>query len=168
MDYEKAASFWIDQEKESTHLPEDLLEKKIDAFLDAHDTCALATASSDGFVRNTPLEYNHIDGKLYLFSEGGLKFKGLKDNKNVSITVFEPYSGFAHLKSVQMQGTAEIVEPFSDEYLMAMAIKKIPEVAMRKLPQPMNLIKINPICFDYLDSELKEEGCSNRQHLEVL
>ncbi len=36
----------------------------------------------------------------------------------------------------------------------------------RKLPKPMNLIKIVPEAFDYLDSDLKKDGFGIRQHLE--
>ncbi len=44
--------------------------------------------------------------------------------------------------------------------------KKIPVEAIRKMPQPMNLIKITPESFDYLDSDLKKEGFNIRQHYE--
>ncbi len=60
-----------------------------------------------------------------------------------------------------------MVEPFSDEYLELMEHKKIPTEVMKKLPQPMNLIKIVPTSFDYLDSELKNDGFGSRQHLDV-
>ena len=45
--------------------------------------------------------------------------------------------------------------------------KKIPMEAMKKLPHPMNLIKVVPESFDYLDSDLKKEDLSSRQHYEV-
>jgi hypothetical protein len=93
-----------------------------------------------------------------------LKFKGLKENKNVGLAIFEPYGGFGQLKSLQVEGTAEMVEPFSAEYLKIMEYKKIPMEAMKKLPQPMKLIKVTPVSFDYLDSDLKKEGFGSRQH----
>ena len=43
--------------------------------------------------------------------------------------------------------------------------KKIPVEAMKKLPQAMNLIKVVPVAYDYLDSDLKKEGFGSRQHL---
>jgi hypothetical protein len=45
--------------------------------------------------------------------------------------------------------------------------KKIPVEAMKKLPMPMNLIKIMPESYDLLDSDLKKDGFGNRQHLDV-
>ena len=95
MDYEKAASVWLEKDKDSVHMEEDALKDKIDEFIKAHNTCALAVASGD-FVRCTPIEYNYVDGSFYLFSEGGLKFKALKDNKHVAFAIYEPYRSEEH------------------------------------------------------------------------
>ena len=166
MDYEAAANHWILKDKESVHMERAALEEKIENFIKGHNTCALATASSE-MVRNTPIEYNYVDGDFYFFSEGGLKFKGLKENKNVGLAIFESYGGFGQLKSLQVQGIASMVEPFSDEYLKIMEHKKIPVDVMKKLPQPMNLIKVEATSYDYLDSDLKKDGFGSRQHMDV-
>lgn len=165
-DYDSASSHWIERDRDSVHMEPAALKEKIEAFVDAHNTCALATASRD-MVRNTPIEYNYVDSCFYFFSEGGLKFKGLKENKNVGMAIFEPYGGFGQLKSLQVQGVASMVEPFSEEYLKLMEHKKIPVEAMKKLPQAMNLIKVVPTSYDYLDSDLKKDGFGSRQHLNV-
>ncbi len=164
MDYDKAASHWIEKDKASIHMDDEELKEKIEAFIGAHNTCALATASAD-MVRNTPIEYNYVDGAFYFFSEGGLKFRCLKENKKVGIAIFEPYGGFGTLKGLQAEGTASMVEPFSEEYLKLMEHRKIPTEAMRKLHEPMNLIKVVPVAYDYLDSDLKKDGYGIRQHL---
>lgn len=166
LDYDKAASHWVERDNDSVHMERTELQEKIVSFIEGHNTCALATASPD-MVRNTPIEYNYVDGYFYFFSEGGLKFKGLKENKNVGIAIFEPYGGFGQLKSLQVEGSASIIEPFSEEYLKLMEFKKIPVEAMKKLPQAMNLIKVIPISYDYLDSQLKKDGYGSRQHLDV-
>ena len=103
-----------------------------------------------------------------MFSEGGLKFKGLEGNKNVCFAIYEPYLGYDSLKGLQVMGSAEIVEPFSDEYKKLLHHRRIPEEAFRKLADPMNLIKIVPESYDLLDSTLKEEGFGSRQHLELI
>ena len=164
MDYDEAATYWIQKDRDSIRMDEELLKNRIEQFITAHNTCALATAC-DGFVRCTPIEYNYIGGFFYLFSEGGLKFKALKENKRVALAIYEPYGGFGKLKGLQVTGSAEIVEPFSGEYLKLLEHKKIPLEAMKKLPQPMHLIKIIPSGYDYLDSDLKKEGVSIRQHI---
>lgn len=165
-DYDKAAAHWIERDRDSAHMEGAALKEKIEEFVGAHNTCALATGAG-AFVRNTPIEYNYVDECFYFFSEGGLKFKGLKENKNVSIAIFESYGGFGQLKSLQVQGEASMIEPFSEEYLKLMEHKKIPVEAMKKLPQAMNLIKVAPTAFDYLDSDLKKDGFASRQHLDV-
>ncbi len=164
MDYDTAASYWIEKAKESVKMEPEALKERIDSFITGHNTCALATASAD-MVRCTPIEYNYIDGIFYLFSEGGLKFKALKENKRVGMAIYEPYRGFGNLKSLQIKGKAEIIEPFSDEYMRLLEYKKIPVEAIKKMPHPMNLIKIIPDSFDYLDSDLKKDGLDIRQHI---
>jgi nitroimidazol reductase NimA-like FMN-containing flavoprotein (pyridoxamine 5'-phosphate oxidase superfamily) len=166
MDYERAASHWIEKDKESVKMDSDALQQEITAFIQKHNTCALAVAAGD-FVRCTPIEYNYVDGSFYLFSEGGLKFKALKDNKNVCLAIYEEYQGFGKLNGLQVTGTAEMVEPWSEEYLKLLALKKIPETAMRKLPEPMNLIKIVPAVMEFLCSDLKKEGFGSRQRLDM-
>ncbi len=166
MNYDEAAEYWTEKDRVSVHVDEGELKGIIEGFIKNHNTCALATASGD-FVRCTPIEYNYLDGCFYLFSEGGLKFKALKDNKHVALAIYEPYKGFADLKSLQVMGTADMVEPFTEEYRTLLKHKNIPEEMMKKLPKPMNLIKIIPTSFDYLDSDLKKDGFGNRQHMDL-
>ena len=45
MDYDTAASHWIEKDKNSVHMEEATLRETIEAFINAHNTCALATAS---------------------------------------------------------------------------------------------------------------------------
>ena len=165
-DYDKQAKYWMEKDAVSNKLDPEKLKERIDSFIRERKTCTLATGM-DGFVRCTPIEYNFLDGRFYLLSEGGLKFKSLKNNKNVSIAIYDAYEGFAKLKGLQIQGTAEMIEPFSDEYLKILEYKHIPLEAMKKLPEAMNLIKVVPQSFDLLDSELKLEGVDVRQHLEL-
>ena len=165
-DYNSAANYWLQKDAPSNKMERTKVMERIVAFIEGHNTCTLATAS-EGHTRCTPIEYNYVDKCFYFFSEGGLKFRGLKKNKNVGIAIYEPYKGFANLKSLQIEGTASLIEPFSEEYLKILDYKKIPEDAMRKLPQPMALIKVVPSVFDLLDSDLKKEDFSSRQHYEV-
>ena len=74
-DYDLAASYWIYRDRDSVHMESAALKEKIESFIGANNTCALATASAD-MVRNTPIEYNFVKGCFYFFSEVGLKFKG--------------------------------------------------------------------------------------------
>lgn len=161
-DYVKAAEHWKPIDAASVKMPKEELKKAIEQYIEANNTCALATGC-DGQIRNTPIEYTYHDGAFWMFSEGGEKFIGLEKNKNVCLAIFDKYAGFGALKGLQVQGTAEVVELFSEEYVAAAAFKKIPVEALKKLPQVMNLIKVIPERMDFLNSDFKKEGYGSRQ-----
>ena len=165
-DYEAAQQYWVEKDQKAGRMKVNRLKEQIEAFIQAHNTCALATGADD-FVRCTPIEYNYVNGAFYLFSEGGLKFRALRDNKNVCLAIFDAYTGFGKLGGLQVMGTAELIQPFTQEYNEILAWKKISQEAMKKLPSPMNLIKVTPVEMDYLNSELKKEGYRSRQHLKL-
>lgn len=163
--FEEAATYWTSKEADAKRMPADELRHTVDEFLAKHNTCALATGSGD-FVRCTPLEYAWRDGAFWIFSEGGLKFRALERNANVSLSVFESYGGFGMLESAQVTGTAEVVDPESAEFAEAAAARGLPEAALAKLKGSLHLLKITPSRIDYLASSLKERGYSVRQWLE--
>lgn len=163
-EYQAAAVYWVEKDKESKHMEPEQLKQEADAFLRAHNTCALATGG-DGVIRCTPLEYSWHDGAVWIFSEGGKKFAGLEKNKKVSLAVYETYSGFGSLNSIQITGTAAIVPLFSEEYLQAAEFRKIPVEALKKLEHPMHLIKIVPEEMELLNSDFKKQGYGSRQKL---
>ena len=165
-EYDRATEYWTEREDAEKRMPEDELRDAIDGFLAAHSTCALATGSGD-FVRCTPLEYAWRDGAIWIFSEGGLKFHGLRDNKNVSVAVFEPYTGFGKLASAQVTGAAEIIDADDPAFAAAAAAKGIPAAALEKVAARLHLIKVSPSRIDYLSSDLKAQGYDARQHLEA-
>lgn len=164
MDYQKAANYWIEKDKNSKHMEREALLSHIEDFLKEHNTCALATGFGD-FVRCTPIEYHYIQGAFYIFSEGGQKFLALSKNKNVSLAVFDHYEGFGKLGGLQVMGVAEILKPFGEEYNKFLDYKKLSKEAMKKLPTPIHLIKIVPKEMDYLNAKLKNLGYDARQHI---
>ena len=160
--FEKAAQYW--ENKEQTAMPQDALKKAVTDYIQQNNTCALATGTGD-YVRCTPIEYSFHDGKFWMFSEGGKKFVGLEKNPNVCLAIYDKYDGFGNLKSLQVMGTAELIEPFSEAYNAHAAYKKIPLAALEKLPSPMNLICVTPTEIQALFSDFKKEGYSSRQTL---
>lgn len=163
MDYKKTQNYWKGRETSISKMDPASLLPKIEEYINANDTCALATGT-DTFIRNTPIEYSYHDGCFWMFSEGGEKFVGLEKNKNVCIAIFDKYSGFSSLKGLQIMGTAELVEPFSDEYNAHVVYKNITLESLQNMDSPMNLIKVIPIEADFLNSDLKEDGIDARQH----
>lgn len=158
------ATFWQEKAQTSVHMPQPQLLGEIEAFIRSHNTCALATGYGE-FVRCTPIEYNYMEGKFWLFSEGGLKFLALENNKNVCLAVFDNYSGFGNLGGMQIMGTAELVEPWSEEYRKLLEFKKIPEHNLKQLPHTLYLIRITPTQIDFTWSEFKKMGYDPRQSL---
>ncbi|WP_155885917.1 pyridoxamine 5'-phosphate oxidase family protein [Lachnospira multipara] len=68
--YDLAATHWIERDRDSVHMEAAALKEKIESFIGAHNTCALATASAD-MVRNTSIEYNFVKGCFYFFPKAG-------------------------------------------------------------------------------------------------
>lgn len=164
MDYKSAANYWVEKDQVSVRMDRKDLMKAIEAFICKHRVCAFAAAAGD-FVRNTPLEFNYVDGSFYMFSEGGLKFRALKENKHVCLAIYEENVQFGQLAGLQVTGMAEMIEPWSEEYLKLVNYRKIPVEALKKLPHSMNLIKVVPKVYDFLNSDLKKEGFGSRQQL---
>lgn len=164
MDYKKAASYWIEKDAKAVHMDADLLLAEMETFILAHNTCALATGCGD-FIRCTPIEYNYKDRRFWMFSEGGLKFQALENNKNVCLAIYDSYVGFNQLGGMQISGTAEVVEPWTGEYLDLLALRNISAEKMKRLPVTLHLIKITPVRIDFLCSEFKKAGVDPRQHL---
>lgn len=160
--FEKAAQYW--EHKEQAAMPQEALEKAVADYIQQNNTCALATGTGD-YVRCTPIEYSFHNGKFWMFSEGGKKFVGLEKNPNVCLAIYDKYDGFGTLKSLQVMGKAELVEPFSEAYNAHTAYKKIPLAALEKLASPMNLICVTPTEIQALFSDFKKEGYSSRQTL---
>lgn len=160
--FDSAESFWTRKDAETKKMPEAELKARIDEFLSSYSVIALATASDD-FIRCTPLEYSWHDGAIWIFTEGGLKFRALRKNTHVAAAVFETQAEFGALRSLQIEGEAEFPKPFSDEYNKAAEAKHIPIAALKKLPETMWLIKITPQSCTLLDSSLKKLGYGSRQ-----
>lgn len=162
--YKNAAEYWQKKDAESVKMPREELLPAAEKYINENNTCALATAAGD-LVRCTPIEYIYRDGAFWLFSEGGLKFAALEKNKNVCLAIFDKFGSFAGLKGMQVTGTADVIEPFSEEYNKAAEYRKIPLDALKKLPQPMNLIKIIPSEIEFINSDFKKQGYDVRQKL---
>ena len=164
-EFKKACNFWKD--KERSEIPLEQLKSALEDFLCSSTVCALATGTGD-YVRCTPLEYSFHDGKFWIFTEGGEKFIGLEENKNVSLAVFEKNPDFGELRSVQVMGTADLVEPMSAEYVAHAEYKKIPLKTLQRLADqghPMYLLCVAPERMDVLFSDFKKQGYDSRQVL---
>ena len=161
MDYQKASNYWIEKDKTSKKMDDDQLLKMIEEFIKKHNTLALATGYGNE-VRCTPIEYMYVGGYFYIFSEGGLKFKYLENNKNVSASIFEPYTTFSEIHSVQITGEIEVIE--DDETIKKiLELKGINPAALDKIKMSLHLLRLRAYKYEFLDSSVKLFGYSNRQ-----
>ncbi len=163
-EYSRAENYWKTYDEASLKMERNAIWTFADKYLSEHSTCVLATGYND-FVRCTPIEYTWINHSFYLLSEGGMKFKALSENKNVSLAIFESYKGFRNIASIVVTGKAELIEYDNEEYHMLLEHKKIPKDAIQKLTHPMYLIKVIPEAMELLFSEFKASGFDLRQQL---
>ena len=163
-EYQAAARYWEEKAADSVKLERGKLRSMAEEYIQANNTCALATGTGD-YVRCTPIEYSWHDGSFWMFSEGGQKFIGLQKNPHVCLAIYDRYEGFGKLHGMQVMGLAELVEPFSELYSAHAARKQISLEFLRRLPSPMHLIRVRPTRMDCLFSDFKELGCAPRQTL---
>ena len=162
-DYDRAASFWTSRESELKRMEPGQLLAKMEEFLTSHNTCALATGSGT-FVRCTPVEYEYFSGRMWILTEGGLKFAALRDNSHVSAAVYESYTGFDSMKGIQITGTAEPGSRELEEYQIH---RKEKGGAGAMIPQGLYLLVIHPEKMEGVFGEFLEMGYSARQTVEM-
>ncbi|WP_321421747.1 flavodoxin domain-containing protein [uncultured Methanobacterium sp.] len=148
--------------KENLIPPAPQREEFIDKFLTSHNTCTLST-SYQNRVRSTPIEYNYFNGFIYLLSEGGEKFANLPLNNQVSVAVYEDYTGFNNLAGMQITGTSEIISEDTPEYEDVLRMKGLKIDFIKRNPVKMNMIKITISKVEFLYSEFKKLGYEAKQ-----
>lgn len=139
-----------------------ILMKEIEKFIKSHNTFALATGTGN-FNRCTPLEYQYIDKYFYIITEGGLKFKGILQNKNVSVGIYDNYETMGNVRGMQITGRAENVPLFSEKYNKVVENKGIKLNVVENLPINLYVIKIIPAKFEFLNSDFKKNGFDSKQ-----
>lgn len=161
---EEVTSFALELKKikESLILPAPQREEFIDKFLTSHNTCTLSTGYQNR-VRSTPIEYNYFNGFIYLLSEGGEKFANLPLNNQVSVAVYEDYTGFNNLAGMQITGTSEIISDDSVEFEDVLRMKGLKIDFIKRNPVKINMIKITISKVEFLNSEFKKLGYEAKQ-----
>ena len=164
MDYKAAAEFWIEKDKDAVKMPPDELRKELDAFLKGEKVCTLAVADGD-FIRCTPLTYAYREGRFYIFSEGGRKFRALAKNKNVALEIHAEYRGLGTAKSVQVTGEAEVIGADDEDFIARANAAGMNGASLKKMG--LILIVVTARKLEYLNSELRKRGYCPRQCLDL-
>jgi len=129
-------------------LNQDELKKKVIEFLEENKICTLATCSNN-IPRSTPVRYRSKDLTIYILTEGGMKVKNIRENPDVSVSLYGDYSGFQSVKGLQIWGKAEIINPEDGEiYLEARRIINVEEredlkrAGIKDIRADMKIIKL--------------------------
>ncbi len=93
------------------HISREALEKEIIDYLSKKQPCSLATCSRDGTPRISVVGYINEGLTIYIFSEGGGKFKNLSENNRVAIGIGTGAKAL-RTRGVNIWGIAEV---FTDE-----------------------------------------------------
>jgi uncharacterized pyridoxamine 5'-phosphate oxidase family protein len=105
------------------HLSREELEKEIIDYLSKRQPCSLATCGKDGAPRISVVDYLNVGMGIYILSEGGDKFKNLKENNRVAVGIG---TGSKALKTrgVNIWGTADVFADGDPEFEDAIELFK--------------------------------------------
>jgi uncharacterized protein YhbP (UPF0306 family) len=138
-------------------MPKEHLKSQVEAFLIAHNTCTLATASRNR-VRATPIEYAYRNGCMYMLTEGGRKFANLIVNPEVSLAVYDEYESMATIAGMQISGTASMVGPEDQEFGDVLRMKGLRPSRLAALPIALTVIKVKLKRVEFLNAKFKAKG----------
>jgi nitroimidazol reductase NimA-like FMN-containing flavoprotein (pyridoxamine 5'-phosphate oxidase superfamily) len=150
--------------------PKDL-KKRIIQFLKKQNMCVIATCGNN-VPRATPVEYHSKGMTIYFVGEPGAKMENIKNNPNVSIGIFLPYTGWDSAKGAQITGKAKMISrENSAEFKEGLKVyqweKTAKELGIKTFPATVGLIKVDPEKIEYIDMSLKKMGYNPRQTLNV-
>jgi hypothetical protein len=161
--------------KLSARLPEDKLKERIAILFKEQTVCTIATASSDGQPRATPLECFADGMTLYIFADPGTKIENIKVNPKVSISVCNQITpswkgdDWKEIKAAQITGVATILQPDDPESIRVrkevIRWQEFIGALGRDTSKPPNglVIKVVPSKVEYSESELMLKGFNAKQ-----
>lgn len=106
---------------ERKHPSKKELEEEIIDYLSKKQACSLATCGKDGVPRISVVDYINEGLTIYIFSEGGDKFKNLKENNKVAIGIGTG-SRAIMTRGVNMWGIADVFTDDTPEFAHGMKL----------------------------------------------
>ena len=100
------------------------LEAEIIDYLRKNQPCTLATCGPNGAPRASVVDYANDGLEIYIFSEGGDKFKNLEENRNVAVGIGTSARTITSVRGLNIQGTAEIFTDDRPEFHDALKLFK--------------------------------------------
>ena len=149
------------------------LEAEITEYLQKNHPCTLATCGSEGKPRASVVDYVNEGLSIYIFSEGGGKFKNISQNNAVAVGIGTSARTITSVRGINIEGTAEVFTDDTPEYSRALKLFKpmLDDFEQRTgspvvLPPGMvRVIRITPqrmVYFHYMKGIAHE--CWDAQH----
>lgn len=95
------------------------LEHEIIDYLHKNQPCTLATCGRNGEPHVSVVDYVNDGLTLYIFSEGGDKFKNIADNNQVGVGIGTSARTITSVRGLNIQATAEVFGDDSAEFQRA-------------------------------------------------
>lgn len=142
---------------ERKHLSREELEREIIDYLAKKQPCSLATWSKEGEPRISVVDYINEGLTLYIFSEGGEKFKNLKNSSKVAVGIGTSARTTKSVRGVNIWGIAEVFTEDKPEFahgmqLFSPIIKSMAEATGSPIEIPkgiLRMIRITPTKMVY-------------------
>lgn len=100
------------------------LEAEIEDYLRKNHPCTLATCGLDGAPRVSVVDYVNEGLSIYLFSEGGGKFKNIAENNMVGVGIGTSARTITSVRGLNIQGRADVFTEDQPEFNHALKLFK--------------------------------------------
>lgn len=107
---------------ERKHPSKEELEQEIIDYLSKKHPCTLATCGNDGVPRVSVVDYVNEGLTLYIFSEGGGKFKNIRENSKVGVGIGTSTKTIRSVRGVNIWGIADVFIEDAPEFAHAMKL----------------------------------------------
>lgn len=128
---------------------------QIISIIENVDDMTIATQREDGFPQATTVSFVNDGLTIYFITtEETQKFKNIKNNNKVSMTINRNYSNWNEIEGLSLGGIAKLIsDPDEQERIGNLLIKKFPQAAEYEDSTPENLafVRIDPIIISILD-----------------
>jgi len=142
---------------ERWHPSREELENEIIDYLEKNHPCSLATCGKDGIPRISVVDYINDGLMLYIFSEGGEKFKNLRENSKVAVGIGTSARNAMSVRGLNMWGIADVFTEETDEFahgvkLFSRIFKNLQKESGKAIEFPkglMRMIRVTPTKMVY-------------------
>ena len=102
---------------ERRHPSREELEKEIIDYLAKNHPCCLATCGKSGIPRISVVDYINEGLLIYIFSEGGDKFKNIRENNKVAVGIGTSARNALSVRGVNIWGIADVFTEENEEFV---------------------------------------------------